>query len=214
MARFLPIGLVVEGRPCIVVGGGAVAARRVGALLDAGAKVTVVSPEIRPEIERVVHEWYGELRYERYRPEHLDGAYLVIAATDNADVNGAVANEAHNRGILCSDASATEGPDFIVPSIIRRGDLVITVTTGGASPALSSRIRDELENLYGPEYLGLLVLLAEARNLAKAQIPDRARRQRALRAIAEDDGILELMRAGRIEDARQKALSWISSSSV
>ena len=214
MARFLPIGLSVEDRPCIVVGGGAVAARRVGALLDAGAKLTVIAPEIRPEIERAVHEWYGELIRERFSPKYLDGAYLVVAATDNADVNAAVVQEARSRGILCSDTATADSGDFIVPSIIRRGDLVLTVTTGGASPALSSRIRDELEAHYGPEYLGLLVLLAEARNLAKAQIPERARRQRALRAIAEDSSILELMRSGQMEEAREKALSWISSSSV
>ncbi len=214
MARFLPIGLSVEDRPCVVVGGGSVAARRVGALLDAGAKVTVIAPEVRPEIERALHEWYGELIRERYSPENLEGAYLVIAATDNAEVNASVMQEARSRGILCSDTATADSGDFIVPSIIRRGDLVITVTTGGASPALSSQIRDELEAQYGPEYLGLLVLLAEARNLAKAQIPERARRQRALRAIAEDSSILEMMRSGRMEEAREKALSWISSSSV
>ena len=190
------------------------AARRVGALLDAGAKLTVIAPEVRPEIERAVHEWYGTLLRERFSPSHLDGGYLVIAATNNPDVNGLVIQEARARDILCSDAAAAETGDFLVPSIIRRGDLVITVTTGGASPALSSRIREELESRYGPEYLGLLVLLAEARSLAKSQIPDRTRRQRALRAIAEDDAIMDLMRSGRVEEARQKALSWISSSSV
>jgi precorrin-2 dehydrogenase/sirohydrochlorin ferrochelatase len=214
MGRFLPIGLSVENRSCLVVGGGSVASRRVGALLDAGARVTVVSPEVRPEIDRAVHEWYGQVFREPYSPERLDGMFLVITATDDPAVNASVLRDARERGILCSDASSVEDTDFMIPSIIRRGDLVITVTTGGASPSLSARIRDELERQYGPEYLGLLVVLAEARSVAREQIPDRSRRQRALRAIAEDNTIMDLMRSGKVEEARQKALSWISSSSV
>lgn len=211
MSAYFPIALRLEGRRCLVVGGGMVAAKRIASLLEAGAEVTVVAPTACAEI----HEWAKSKRVRyivgEYRPEYLEGVFLVVAATNRPEVNMALAADAQERGVLCNDAEDSERGDFVVPSVVRRGDLLLAVTTGGCCPALSARIRAELEATYGPEYGPYVELLGDMRKYVQQASADKAKRREALQKVMDDREILPLLRQGRREDALAKALSCISS---
>ena len=147
-----PIFLDLSGRRCVVVGGGEVANRKARKLLQARAEVVVISPEVRPELESVA----AEVHRRPYEDGDLEGAYLAFAATDAREVNAAVAAEAKGRGIPVNVADSPSEGDFALPSVLRRGRLQVAVSTGGASPALARRIRGELEELFGPEWAGVV----------------------------------------------------------
>jgi precorrin-2 dehydrogenase / sirohydrochlorin ferrochelatase len=156
----------------VVVGGGAVAVRKARKLSQAGAEVAVVSPEVHPELE----DMSVEVHERPYEPGDLEGADLAFAATDRREVNAAVAREAHARGIRVNVADRpTEGDfavqgDFAVPSTLRRGGLQVAVSTGGASPTLARRIRNELEKVFGPEWAGVVEELEAVRR--SGGVPD------------------------------------------
>ena len=158
-AVLYPIFLDLDGRRCVVVGGGEVANRKARKLLRARAEVVVVSPEIKPELESVA----TEMRRRPYRKDDLEGAFLVFAATDSREVNSAVAREARERGIPVNVADEPSEGDFALPSTLRRGQLQVAVSTGGASPTLAQRIRRELEGVFGYEWAGVVEALRRAR---------------------------------------------------
>ena len=143
----------------MVVGGGEVANRKVKKLLQARAKVVVVSPEVEPELASMA----VEVRRRPYRAGDLEGAFLAFAATDRREVNAAVAREARERGIPVNVADRPVEGDFALPSTLRRGRLQVAVSTGGASPALARRIRQELEDVFGFEWANLVEELNRAR---------------------------------------------------
>ena len=150
----------------MVVGGGAVATRKASKLFQAEAKVVVVSPEVLPELEDVsveVHE-------RPYEYGDLEGAVLAFAATDSREVNAAVAREAKAREIRVNVADRPTEGDFAVPSRVRRGGLQVAVSTGGASPTLARRIRNELEEVFGPEWVGVVEELEAVRR--SGGVPD------------------------------------------
>jgi len=147
-----PIFLDLSGRRCVVVGGGEVAGRKARKLLQARARVVVISPEMGAELESVA----VEVHRRPYREGDLEGAYLAFAATDSREVNAAVAREARERGIPVNVADRPSDGDFALPSTLRRGALQVAVSTGGASPTLARRIRDELEEVFGPEWAGVV----------------------------------------------------------
>jgi precorrin-2 dehydrogenase / sirohydrochlorin ferrochelatase len=163
-AVLYPIFLDLTGRRCVVVGGGAVAGRKARKLLQAQADVVVVSPEVSAELESVA----AEVRKRPYEAGDLAGAYLAFAATDSREVNAAVAREARDLGIPVNVADEPDDGDFALPSTLRRGKLQVSVSTGGASPTLARRIRDQLEDLFGPEWSGLVEELARARRDGEA----------------------------------------------
>jgi precorrin-2 dehydrogenase/sirohydrochlorin ferrochelatase len=154
-----PIFLDLSGRRCVVVGGGQVANRKARKLLQARAEVVVISPQVRPELESVAAEVHRRL----YQEGDLEGAHLAFAATDVREVNAAVAREAAERGVPVNVADRPSEGDFAVPSTLRRGRLQLAVSTGGASPTLARRIKDELEGLFGPEWAGMIEELHAAR---------------------------------------------------
>lgn len=214
MPRYFPVALSVENRRCVVVGGGLVAARRVRSLLEAGAgAITVVAPRVCEDLRRLAAEGVTQFIMEPYRQDHLQGAFLAIACTDSTEVNEAVVVDCRAQGILAANAETCEHGDFVIPSVVRRGDLLLSVTTGGASPALASKIAAELNEKYGHEYSLYMLLLSEAREAAMRQIDDKTARRSALRKLAEDSAILDLIRAGNAPKARQRAMDCISSSS-
>jgi precorrin-2 dehydrogenase / sirohydrochlorin ferrochelatase len=143
----------------VVVGGGAVASRKVGKLLQAGAEVVVVSPKVVPELAVMD----VEIQARTYEYGDLDGAKLAFTATDSREANAAVAREAKERGIPINVADLPSEGDFSVPSTLRRGGLQVAVSTGGASPTLARRIRDELEEAFGPEWAGVVEEFETAR---------------------------------------------------
>jgi siroheme synthase-like protein len=142
-----------------VVGGGEVANRKARKLLQARAKVVVVSPEVKPELASMA----AEVRRRPYREGDLEGAFLAFAATDRREVNELVALEARDRGIPVNVADEPSEGDFALPSTLRRGQLQVAVSTGGASPTLARRIRRELEDAFGYEWAGVVAELHKAR---------------------------------------------------
>ncbi|MCC6443860.1 MAG: bifunctional precorrin-2 dehydrogenase/sirohydrochlorin ferrochelatase [Armatimonadetes bacterium] len=203
-----PILIELQGRPCLVVGGGVVAERKVKTLMEYGAQVRVMAPDATP----LLLKWAdaGTLRWERraYAPGGLGDALLVMAATDSRAVNAEVAREAKAMGRLVNVADSPEESAFIVPSSIRREGLVISIATSGQSPTMARYLREELEKRFGPEYGPLTRLLGELRDRLKGR--DERGRVEAIRRMV-DEGILDLIREGRLEEARKKAIACISS---
>lgn len=202
---YYPIAVDLTDRGCLVVGGGEVALRKVQALVAAGARVTVVAPEIDPRIGAIEGV---RVILRAYRRGDMEGCALTFAATDDHAVNSAVSEEARERGAHVNVVDEPALCSFIVPAVVRRGDLMIAVTTSGKSPALSKRLRGELESLYGEEYAAYLDLLGEMRGITKERYALQADREAAFRRLLES-GILELLREGRAEEAREKALQCI-----
>lgn len=157
MSMYYPIFLDLQDQPCLVVGGGLIALRKVEGLLEAGARVRVVAPEILPMPEGI------ESIARVFEPSDLEGMRLVIAATDDRNVNAAVAQQARARGLFVNAVDDPIECSFILPALVRRGDLVLAISTGGQSPILARRIKEQLEAHFGPEYAELTALLGRLR---------------------------------------------------
>jgi precorrin-2 dehydrogenase/sirohydrochlorin ferrochelatase len=166
---YFPIYLDMQQRPCLVVGGGAVAERKIASLLEAGANVTVVSPDITDNIARWWKQGSIHLQARRYRAGDTVGYRIVFAATDDADLNDVVFRECRNSGVWINAADDPGRCDFILPSVLRRGDLAIAISTGGESPALARTIREELEFYFTGEYDSLVKLASEVRSELRAK---------------------------------------------
>jgi siroheme synthase-like protein len=161
---YYPIYLEMTGRCCAVIGGGAVAERKVEALLAAGAAVTIISPIVTDLLGRWVEEGRVSHTARRYAPGDIAGYELAFIATDDSAVNAAVYEEGRNRGVWVNAADDPAHCDFILPSVLRRGELTIAVSTGGKSPALSRSIREQLESHFSDDYRSLVEVAAEVRN--------------------------------------------------
>ena len=203
-----PVNLVVEGRRCVVVGAGRIAARKIETLLAAGATVHVVAPEIGDE----VREWAGAGRLtvdtRPFTPTDLDGARLATAATGDPAVDHEVFEAGEARGVWVNSADDPANCSFTLMSVVRRGDLVVTIGTGGRSPALAAWLRRRIGADLGPEYEVLLDLLSDAREARRAEgrSSEDPGWQRAL-----DSGMLDLVRAGRLDDAKELLATCLSS---
>lgn len=204
MNPYYPIALRVEGRLILVVGGGNIARRKVEALLECGARVRVVALEVEPVLAALAADRRIDLHLRPYAPGDLEGAYLAIAATDSPAVNTAVSVDARARGILVNSVDKAEECDFIATASVRRGDLLISIFTGGSSPALSRRIRERIEEMIGPEYAELVALLRELRPVVMAAHATEKERSRVWRRILDSD-VLALLRAGRADEAGEQA---------
>lgn len=165
--RFYIACLDLEGRSCLVVGGGAVALEKVRGLLDCGARVTVVAPEIVDELRALD----VQLVERRYSAADLKGRFLVVAATSIESLNRRVSGDAEARSLLCNIVDVPELCSFILPAVLRRDPIAIAVSTGGASPALAQRIRDDIADVVGPEHAELARRLRELRPRVRAQFP-------------------------------------------
>jgi precorrin-2 dehydrogenase/sirohydrochlorin ferrochelatase len=197
---------------CAVVGGGEVAQRKVAALLEGGAGgVRVVAPELTGWLSRLAGERKIEHLARRYRPGDLAGSVLAIAASDDPSVNRRVAAEAAGLGILINVADAPELGNFTTPAAVRRGPLLLTVSTGGASPTLAARIRRDLARRYGAEHGDLLELLRRLRPEATRRLPARQRR-RFWRSLTSRQVLAELRhgRVERVEAFAEKLLAQLS----
>ncbi len=168
-----PVNMDIRNQLCLVVGGGNVARRKIEALLPCGPRIRVISPVVCTQIAVLAEEKRVELQQRKYQQGDLAGAKLVFAATDSPGTQEQVLTEAGAAGILVNVITAPDACTFQVPAMCRQGDLLITVATGGASPALAARIRKELEEQYGPEYSILLHLMACVRKqvVAASDVP-------------------------------------------
>ncbi len=201
MSAYYPIALDLAGRSVVVVGGGVVAERKVQGLRAAGARVTVVAAELTPAL--AVLRTAEEVRHvpRTYCEGDLEGHELAFVAVDDHAVSEAVVREARRRGIWVNAADDPSRCDFVLPAVLRRGALIIAVTTGGASPALARAVRDRLAGVIPDEYGELVDLVAEVRCQLRRDgaNPDPEVWRRAL-----DDELPRLLRQGRADEARQR----------
>lgn len=160
---YLPLNIDMQDRVVLIVGGGRVATRKAETLLKAGAEVRVVSPAISEEL--AAHEKAGEIkvRIKAFSPPDMEGAFMVITATDDTATNGAVAAEAKRRGILIAVTDAPEEGDCMFPAVLRRGGLEIAVSSGGRCPAFSAQVRDVIAGVIGDDYGAALECLSSQR---------------------------------------------------
>lgn len=205
-----PVNLVLAGRSCLVVGGGRVAVTKVRGLLEAEALVTVVAPEVDDRIAELADAGTVALEQRTYRRGEVSGHRLVIAATGDPAVNQQVYDDGEAAGVWVNSADDPERCSLVLPARVRQGRLTVTVSTGGHSPAVASWLRARLADELGPEYDQLIGLLSEAREVVRAQ--GIGTEQLDWRA-ALDSGILDLVRAGRLEDAKERLRACLSSSS-
>ena len=196
---YYPVFLVLKGRPCLVIGGGKVAERKVTGLLAAGGQVTVISPGCTEGLR--ARQASGLIRWlkRRYQPGDLAGVFLAIAATDETQVNEAVAHEAEERGIPLNVVDATPLCSFITPSVVRRGAVTLAIATGGASPALAKRIRIALEESGALDYAEMADMVAEVRAelQARGTTVDPGAWQEGL-----NQEVLRLHQSGRRDESR------------
>jgi siroheme synthase-like protein len=204
------VNLLVAGRRCVVVGGGRIAARKIEALLDAGADVCVIAPDATDEIRG----WHAAGRLvwhaRAFQADDLDDAWLATAATSDPSTNRAVFEAGEARRVWVNAADDPANCSFTLMSVVRQGDLVVTIGTGGRSPALAAYLREHVRSEMGPEYAILLDLLSDAREAMRSagRSSEDADWQRAL-----DSGMLDLIREGRVAEAKELLQTCLSSSS-
>jgi precorrin-2 dehydrogenase/sirohydrochlorin ferrochelatase len=187
MRKLYPMLVDLTGKRCLVVGGGSVAERKVTLLVECGAEVEVVSPAMTSRLAALAATGAVRLRRRRVRASDLAGAFLVVVATDDRDVNREVAGRVRGAGGLVNVADDPEACTFLVPSVLRRGDLTIAISTGGGSPALAKKLRQRLEQTVGPEYEAYLSALRLLRERARQAIADPEARQAVFRRAVESD---------------------------
>jgi siroheme synthase-like protein len=189
--------LKLAGRRCLVVGGGEIGLEKVEGLLACDGDVTLVAPEAVPELEELARE--GSIRWERreYEPSDLDATFMVIASTDDTDINIAVYNDAERRAMLVNVVDVPPLCNFILPAIVRTGPLAIAISTAGASPALAKRMKTEVAELFGEEYAELAVMLNDVRGWAKGTLATYQDRKDFFEGIVNGDpDPIALLRAG------------------
>ncbi len=190
-----PIFLKLEGRRCLVVGAGAVAEGKIRSLLQAGASVQVVAPEAVWQVKKWA--WEGTIGWiaRRFQPQDLDGAFLVIAATSSPELNAQVFKEAKEKKALCNSVDDPEHCDFYYPAVVNRGDLQIAISTNGRSPALAQRLRQELEEQFGPEYEAWVKELGQAREELTAKKVALEPRRKLLHELASREAFVNRNKA-------------------
>jgi precorrin-2 dehydrogenase/sirohydrochlorin ferrochelatase len=201
-----PVNLVLTGRRCLVVGGGKIAARKVSGLQACGARVWVIAAHAGPEVRATG----ADITERPYQRGDVAGYRLVVAATDDPATNRAVFEDGEAAGIWVNSADDPASCSFTLPSVVRRGPIMVTVSTGGYSPALAGWLGAHVEAELGPEYEILLDLLSAARDELKAA--GRSTEQADWRKALDSD-MLDLVRAGHIERARERLQACLSSSS-
>jgi len=160
---YFPIFLDLEGKKVIVVGGGSVAQRKIQTLIEYGAKVEVISRDLTPRLKQLIAENRIRQIGRQFEQKHINGAFMVIAATDDAQLNREISMRAREKGLLINAVDQPEDCNFILPSVLKRGELVIAVSTSGRSPALAKKVRESLEKAFGSEYEYLVHMMGQIR---------------------------------------------------
>lgn len=193
-----PIFLKLEGRRCLVVGAGAVADGKIRSLLRAGAVVQVVAPEANSRVQEWALDGTIEWIARGFEPNDLEGVFLVIAATSSPEVNAQIFFQAGTKNVLCNSVDDPEHCDFYYPAVVNRGDLQIAISTNGRSPALAQRLRQELEEQFGPEYEPWLKELGAARDELTAKKVDLEPRRKLLHELASREAFPTRTKASRL----------------
>ena len=203
MAFGYPISLELSDRRAVVIGSDAVAQWKVEARLAAGARVMVIADGPPKALARVASDPGVDVVRRGFRPEDLDGATVCVASSSDPALRERIYREGRARGVLVNVMDDPEHCDFAAPAVVRRGDLTIAVSTGGRSPALARRLREDLGERFGPEWAEALDLLAEAREATLASLPDLEDRSKRWSRALDLDEVLALVREGRGDDARR-----------
>ena len=189
MSHLFPMFLKLEGKRCLVVGAGKVGEPKIGRLIDTGASIHVIALEASD----AVHGWSRDnkitLELRAFVPEDLDGVSLAVVATASRSVNETIYREARRRGVLCNVVDVPEYCDFYYPAVVRRGDLQIAVSTGGQSPSLAQKIRQQLERQFGPGYARWVAELGATRKLVLASDLDPQRKRELLQSLASREAL-------------------------
>jgi precorrin-2 dehydrogenase / sirohydrochlorin ferrochelatase len=195
---YYPVSLNLQNVSCLVVGGGQVGERKIMTLLSCGAKVYLISRDMTSTLKEAVEQGRVIWLSENYEPQFLEGKFLIIGATDDETLNGRISRESRDRGILCNIVDNPPLCDFILPSLVRRGDLSIAISTGGKSPALAKRIRRKLDQEF-PESYGPYV---ELLGIIRAHVLPRGMTQQENQQIFEaliDSPLLSWLQKGEVE---------------
>jgi len=191
--KYYPVNLDVSGQRCLVVGGGSVGTRKVKTLLDCRADVTVVSPEVTGALRSLADA--GKLRLEEreYQASDLDGMFLVIGTTNDEALNRKIYTDAQQQNKLCNIADSPASCNFILPSIVHRGDLVLAISTSGSSPAFAKKLRKDLEKQFGDEYSVFLQLMRAIRETLLKETHDPEAHKHYFEKLI-DGGLLEMVK--------------------
>jgi precorrin-2 dehydrogenase / sirohydrochlorin ferrochelatase len=189
VTSLFPMFLKLEGRQCLVVGAGKVGEPKISGLLETGARIRVVSLDATPTVREWARAGFIELDLRAFSPDDLDGAFLAIVSTNSRTLNERVYHEAERRGVLCNVVDVPDLCDFFYPSVVRRGDLQIAVSTAGKSPSLAQKIRQQLEKQYGPAYAAWVQELGETRKLILASDLDKERKLDLLHSLASREAL-------------------------
>jgi precorrin-2 dehydrogenase/sirohydrochlorin ferrochelatase len=200
MSRFFPIYLDIKGKKCVVIGGGQVAERKCISLQKYGVKVTLVAPAVTEKIRELGENGSIDITIGRYDPSLLDGAVLVVGATDDTDVNRAIYETASAKNIPVNIVDNPELCTFIVPSVVERGDLCIAVSTGGKSPAVAREIRKKLDKDFGAEWGEYLDIMGRARQSVLSLVDGQKNRKEIFNRLAESR-IRILLAEGKRDEA-------------
>ena len=204
MPAYYPAFIDVKDRTCVVIGGGDIGEEKVHKLLECGAKIVVISPDVNEGVRTLVDGDRITWVRRGYMPGDLKGAFIAIAATDQNAVNRQIAKEAEARNVLLNVVDVTHLCTFIAPSVARRGEVTVAVSTGGTSPALARTFREMLSNSRLLEYADLAPILSDARKeLTRLDVkvdPDHWQ-------VCIDENLLNMVQDGRTEEARQTLIS-------
>jgi precorrin-2 dehydrogenase/sirohydrochlorin ferrochelatase len=197
--RYYPIYLDIKNRNCLVIGGGSVGTRKVMTLLACGASVTVISTAVTEKLHQLSNDGVIKLKERPFQTHDLDGQFLVIGATDNQELNFNIHAEAERRGLLCNIADRPKACNFILPSIVNRGDLIIAISTSGKSPAFAKKMRKHLEAEFGDEYAEFLNLMGTIRKklLSQDHAPEA---HKHLFEQLIDGGLVQMLKDGDTEN--------------
>jgi precorrin-2 dehydrogenase / sirohydrochlorin ferrochelatase len=195
--KLFPMFLKLAARPCLVVGGGAIAESKIASLLEAGGKVCVVAPEATQQIRAWAQSETLNWHERPFEPDDLNGMFLVITATSSTELHERIFREARRRNVLSNIVDVPALCDFYYPSVVQRGALQIAISTSGQSPALAQRLRKQLEDQFGTEYEEWLAHLGEARDQLHAANMDPDERKRLLHADATEEAFEAFLRARR-----------------
>ncbi len=194
--KYYPVFLDLKNRICLVIGGGKVAERKVRMLLECGARVRVVARDLTEWLKEQVKSGSVEFVGEDFAPVQIEGTRLVIAATSDGELNRKVAAEADRRGIWCNVVDQPRDCTFILPSVVRRGDLTIAISTSGKSPALARKIRRELERVFGNEYAVFADIMGCIRKKVLERYGDEEKRRKIFASLVESN-MVELIKNGK-----------------
>ena len=204
MPAYYPVFIDVSDRQCVVIGGGSIGEEKVHKLLDCGARLVVISPDVNAGVRELAGSGGVTWVQRDYEPGDLKGAFIAIAATDDNKVNRLIADEANERNVLLNVVDVTHLCTFIAPSVARRGDVTIATSTGGASPALARKFREELSGSRLLEYADLTPLLSEARaELKRLRVTVDPNHWQT--CITEN--LLDMVQAGKTEEAKNTLMS-------